>query len=81
MICKFKELAVDISQRDAEPQNLPACHRERPDWKQDFTEEWPREGAGNAGARELVLAERLLWVSVGSRSAACFFFHDRPWEI
>lgn len=26
MICKFKELAGDISQKDAELQNVPACH-------------------------------------------------------
>lgn len=45
MICKFKELAVDISQRDAEPQNLPACRREGPDWRQDVG----RNGSDQAG--------------------------------
>lgn len=66
MICKFRELAVDISQRDAELQNVPACLslrdliRTRTSRRNGRDQEDPGRGRGEAGGREPMLTAHLL---------------------
>lgn len=66
MICKFRELAVDIRQRDAGLQNVHACLslrdliRTRTSCRNGRDQENLGRGRGKTGGRELMLTEHLL---------------------
>lgn len=84
MICKFRELAVDISQRDTGLQSVHACLslrdliRTRTSSRNGRDQENPGRGRGEAGGREAMLTEHLLCAKYYTGGFICLSYGIFP---